>query len=270
MSLASQVCESGTVAIGHSSIPPRTHRGIASYSAEAVVSRCEGSPWSLSASKRAFDILVALLVLAIFAIPMLAMVVAVRLTSSGPALFVQKRVGRRGRRFSIYKIRSMAVPQPTSVGPGLTMDGDLRITKVGRWLRKLKLDELPQFFNILRGDMSLVGPRPKLPRYAALMNMPYRPGITGAATLAFRGEEEILSCVHPSQLETFYTQHIRPLKARMDVRYMSRATFWSDMRLIAATILSCAKSARVPRSFVNLRRPATAMQLQAEPAVNGD
>jgi lipopolysaccharide/colanic/teichoic acid biosynthesis glycosyltransferase len=203
------------------------------------------SVWSLSRSKRIFDISVALLALAVFAIPMLAIAFCVRLSSNGPALFVQNRVGRRGRLFGIYKFRSMAVAPEKDYGPWLTRNGDRRITEIGRWLRKLKLDELPQFYNVLRGDMSLIGPRPKLPQYVALTNMPYRPGITGAATLAFRHEEKILSYVHPSKLDLFYGRRIRPLKARIDARYMCRATFWSDMRIIAATFVACVAPDRI-------------------------
>ena len=99
--------------------------------------------------------------------------------------------------------------------------------------------------------MSLVGPRPKLPQYVAITNMPYRPGITGAATLAFRREEEILSRVHPTQLDNFYNRHIRLLKGRMDARYMCRASFWSDARLIGATFLACVLPARIPAAFRN-------------------
>jgi lipopolysaccharide/colanic/teichoic acid biosynthesis glycosyltransferase len=195
------------------------------------------SAWCLSNSRRVFDFSFALLVLAVLAVPMLAIALCVRLTSRGPAFFAQYRVGRGGRLFRVYKFRSMTWDAGHR-GPGLTRSGDCRITAMGRWLRKLKLDELPQFYNVLRGEMSLVGPRPKLPCYTGIVNMPYRPGITGAATLAFRREEGLLNRIHPSLLDDYYSQHIRPLKTRMDVRYMCRATFWSDLRLIGATFLA--------------------------------
>lgn len=133
----------------------------------------------------------------------------------------------------------MAISASMTPGPGLTQDGDSRITPLGRILRKLKLDELPQFLNILRGDMSLIGPRTKLPKYAAIRKPPFRPGITGAATLAFRREEEMLRHVHPALIDEFYNQHIRPIKARIDLDYMAHATFASDMRIAAATFFAC-------------------------------
>jgi lipopolysaccharide/colanic/teichoic acid biosynthesis glycosyltransferase len=208
--------------------------------------RVSVSVWSLSRSKRLFDIAVAVPVLVVFAAPMLLIALCIRLTSKGPAIFVQKRVGRNGRLFSIYKFRSMTVAQGKHKGLGLTKEGDSRITGLGRWLRKLKLDELPQLFNVLRGDLSLVGPRPKLPQYEAFHNMPYRPGITGASTLAFRNEEEILSRVPAEEMELFYNQRIKPLKARIDARYMRRATFWTDLKTIAATVRSCVAPGRAP------------------------
>ena len=146
--------------------------------------------------------------------------------------------------FGIYKFRSMAVG--SGKGPGLTVLGDRRVTAVGRWMRRFKLDELPQFYNVLRGEMSLVGPRPKLPQYEAISSMPYRPGITGASTLAFRHEEKILSTIQPSQLDCFYDQHIKPVKLGIDMQYMSTATFRSDMRILAATFLVSLKPGGIP------------------------
>jgi lipopolysaccharide/colanic/teichoic acid biosynthesis glycosyltransferase len=197
------------------------------------------SKWSVSLAKRCFDASVALLVLTSLALPMMAMVILIRLFSHGPALFVQQRVGRRGELFSIYKFRSMGFSAGAVPGPGLTQDGDSRITPLGRILRKFKIDELPQFYNVLRGDMSLIGPRPTLPQYAAILNMPFRPGITGAATLAFRREEEVLRHIHPALLDAFYDRHIRPMKALIDLDYMAHATLLSDMRIVAETFMAC-------------------------------
>jgi lipopolysaccharide/colanic/teichoic acid biosynthesis glycosyltransferase len=202
------------------------------------------SKWSLSDSKRILDLCVAFIILFLLAIPMLVIAVCVRLSSTGPALFIQNRVGRGGRMFGIYKFRSMTVD--SSTGPGLTRRGDRRVTAFGQWLRRFKLDEIPQFYNVLRGEMSLVGPRPKLAIYESITNMPYRPGITGAATLAFRREEDILGGIHVSQLEWFYATEIKPLKARLDLDYMSQATLRSDLRLIAATCFACLRPAEIP------------------------
>ncbi len=204
--------------------------------------------------------------LAVFALPMALIAVVVRLSSPGPAFFVQKRVGRGGVLFSIYKFRSMRVysGMGPGAGPGLTRSGDSRVTAVGRLLRKLKLDELPQLYNVLRGDMSLIGPRPKLPKYTEAHAMPFRPGVTGAATLAFRNEEELLSHVHPAQLDDFYDRFIRPAKTKIDLEYMARATFFSDLRVIKSTFLACmAPSAHPAVALGDLSGADPAMSFQS-------
>lgn len=207
--------------------------------------------------KRSVDFILAGLLLVI-ALPLLAVAaIIIKWDSEGPVIFRQVRMGRRFQSFYLLKLRTM---RPSLDGPDYTLGADARITGPGRWLRRFKLDELPQLWNVLRGDMSLVGPRPRLPQHVVTVNMPYRPGLTGAATLAFRREEEMLSHLDPSQLDSFYRQHVTPLKTRLDTRYMCRATFWSDLRLLAATFLVCIASLRAPAAFRNL--PAQRMDIQ--------
>lgn len=145
----------------------------------------------------------------------------------------------------MLKFRTMALRQEQ--GSGLTAEGDIRITPLGRFLRKLKLDELPQFINVLKGEMSIVGPRPKIAQFAAIPDMPYRPGITGLASVAFRFEDQILGSVAPERVEAFYSHHIKPLKANLDICYMCKASAASDLRVITATAVSCIWPRWVPR-----------------------
>lgn len=192
--------------------------------------------WVGSVSRRCFDCAVATLGLLV-ASPMMAVTaLLIYATSTGPVLFRQTRAGRYRRAFTLYKFRSMRVSD--DAGPSLTVDGDPRITPLGAFLRRYKLDELPQLWNVLRGDLSLVGPRPKLPHLEAL-ELPYRPGITGIATLAFRNEEKILSEVQACHIDSFYESCIKPRKARLDQEYMNSATLWSDLSLLCRTAFSC-------------------------------
>jgi lipopolysaccharide/colanic/teichoic acid biosynthesis glycosyltransferase len=196
----------------------------------------KASPWALSKWRRLFDCAVAGVAI-LLSLPLLvAIALLVRLTSSGPVLFRQKRTGRNGTAFTLYKFRSMRTED--NPGSHITVRGDTRVTRIGALLRRYKLDELPQFWNVLKGDMSLVGPRPKLPRHEALL-MTARPGITGPATLAFRHEEELLLEIDESDLELFYQTVIKPAKARIDFDYMRNATCRTDLRLLWTTFACC-------------------------------
>ncbi|MGA7314381.1 MAG: sugar transferase [Silvibacterium sp.] len=187
--------------------------------------------------RRFFDSAVAAIALLVLFPAMLLVMLLVRVSSPGPVLFRQRRAGRNREEFMLYKFRSMRVEN--SPGPAITVSGDPRITPIGAILRRYKLDELPQFWNVLKGNMSLVGPRPKLPHHEGL-DLPCRPGITGMATLLFRGEEGILSRIPPYQLEAFYKICIKPRKARLDLEYMQSATLWTDLKLLWRTVCSCA------------------------------
>jgi lipopolysaccharide/colanic/teichoic acid biosynthesis glycosyltransferase len=199
----------------------------------------QGSPWALSRLRRCFDCSIALCAILISLPLFFAVGLAVLLTSRGPILFRQKRMGRNGVEFTLYKFRSMKTGNQS--GARITVSGDSRVTRVGSLLRRYKLDELPQFWNVLKGDMSLVGPRPKLSDHEALL-LSVRPGITGPATLAFRHEEEMLRGIPEHGLEIFYEVFIKPAKAHIDFEYMCNATCMTDIKLLWATVLCCVHS----------------------------
>lgn len=156
----------------------------------------------------------------------------------GPALFIQKRVGKDGRLFKMYKFRSMTVDHG---GSSISVAGESRITPLGAKLRKYKLDELPELWNVFKGDMSFVGPRPDVPGYAdALVGedrevLKLRPGITGPASLKYRNEEEILAMVEDPQ--KFNDEVIFPDKVRINRYYLHHYSFWMDIKMIFATVL---------------------------------
>jgi lipopolysaccharide/colanic/teichoic acid biosynthesis glycosyltransferase len=194
----------------------------------------------VSAAKRAFDVAAAgagLLVLS----PVLAGVALAVKLDGGPAFYRQERVGRRGRPFRMWKFRTM-VPNADRLGPQLTVAGDRRITRVGGWLRRSKLDELPQLLNVLTGDMSLVGPRPEVARYVALYTaeqrrvLELRPGITDPASIRYRDEErELAAAADP---EAHYIRQVMPEKIRLNLDYAARASVLRDVGVIAATLLA--------------------------------
>jgi lipopolysaccharide/colanic/teichoic acid biosynthesis glycosyltransferase len=199
------------------------------------------SDWSISLTKRCIDFLFAAIALLLFWPLLTLAALLVRYKSPGPVIFRQKRVGRNGELFTVLKFRTMAIAAQED-GPSVTKSGDPRVTRFGGFLRKYKLDELPQLINVLRGDMSLIGPRPKLAHHEMMVNMPFRPGLTGAATLAFRCEEEMLQDIPDDELEAYNRRMINPLKAKIDWDYMSDSTFVSDFALLYRTAVCCFSS----------------------------
>ncbi len=188
--------------------------------------------------KRCFDAAVAAVGLMLLMPVALAIAVMVKLTSSGPVLFTQQRVGRHGRLFLVLKFRTMAVD--AQCFGTVTKAGDPRITRLGKVLRTLKLDEVPQLCNVLTGHMSLVGPRPDVPGYGdrldgeARKTLTVRPGITGPATLFFRNEEELLA--RAADPQRYNDEVIYPVKVRLNLEYVQRWSFWRDLGYILVTV----------------------------------
>ena len=196
--------------------------------------------YTASRSKRILDLIVSGLGLTLVSPLLLLIALRIKLDSAGPVLYRGKRLGQNGKIFYILKFRTMRA-EVSGQGAGITIRNDPRITRVGKFLRRYKLDELPQLWNVLRGEMSLVGPRPEDPRYlmyytaAQRMLLALRPGITGAAALKFRDEQELLA---GTEWEQFYVQALLPEKLNLELEYMQRANFWSDLELIAQTVIA--------------------------------
>ena len=181
--------------------------------------------------------------------PLLALVaVLVKATSPGPVLFRQQRMGRFGKTFELLKFRSM---RQENTGAQVTAKGDSRITRVGRLLRKSKLDELPELWNVARGDISLVGPRPEVPRYVDLKNplwqsvLKARPGITDPVTIRLRNEEELLAGCNQCP-EQFYLNVLQPYKLYGYVAYLRQRSWQTDVRVILDTLLAVFFPASTP------------------------
>ena len=176
------------------------------------------------------------LVIAAPFITLLGLVIAV--FSQGPIFFRQKRVGQHGRLFDLYKLCTM---RPSDNGPQVTSSRDERITRLGRFLRRTKLDELPTLWNVLRGEMALVGPRPEVPRYVKLEDpiwqavLAVRPGITDPVTLRLRDEEELLAGV-TTDTESYYVNELQPSKLNGYVSYLEERNWRSDVKVLVCTI----------------------------------
>lgn len=215
--------------------PMSTQSPISTPLSSVCLSGLPVSPWSKSGSKRIFDLACVLMSLP-FLIPLLLLIAAmVRLSSTGPILFRQKRIGLHGMPFTILKFRTL-FHSSRKANPAVTTAASRQVTPVGRLLRRWKLDELPQLLNVLCGEMSLVGPRPKMPEFT-LSRLPCGPGITGAATLVFAREEAVLDRVPKHRLDACIHTVVLPAKRRLDAEYMACATFLTELKLIVDTLL---------------------------------
>lgn len=197
------------------------------------------SNWCLSSGKRIFDVVFALAVLVAACPLMILVALLIKTTSRGPVLFRHRRVGQDGRPFLLLKFRSMTTD--AVAGLSLTRGGDPRVTRVGQFLRSTKLDELPQMYNVLRGEMSVVGPRPDMPEFMNTLDPDLRPvlllkpGVTSVASVQFCHEESVLAGVPVDQIRSFYIRELLPRKVALDLKYARKASFCSDLRVIART-----------------------------------
>ena len=188
--------------------------------------------------KRLFDFTCSFVGLFLLSPLILLLAIVVKVTSKGPVFFIQERVGKDGKIFKMIKFRSMFVTQePSST---ISIKGDIRVTKIGVFLRRYKLDELPELINVLLGHMSLVGPRPDVPGYADKLVgedrniLKLRPGITGPASLKYSNEEEIL--VKQKNPKAYNDEVIYPDKVRINLEYYNNQSIWLDIKIIFATI----------------------------------
>lgn len=202
--------------------------------------------------KRLFDILFATTALVITAPAVILIALAILISDGPPLLFRGKRMGRGGQVFGMYKFRTMRVGAELA-GPGVTGTGDARVTRVGRFLRKWKLDELPQLMNVLRGEMSVVGPRPEDPRYLRWFSekhrrvLDVRPGITGITQITYRDEEQLLT---GANVEFQYRTEVLPSKLDLDLKYVHNASLTTDMKIIVFTFQDVLLGSRVRQNIL--------------------
>lgn len=200
-------------------------------------------------TSRIFDIFLAITGLILLIPLFIVIAILIKREDKGPVFFTQERVGYKGRLFKFYKFRTMTINADKS-GPLITIYGDKRITKVGNFLRKYKLDELPQLFNVIKGDMSLVGPRPEVPYYVNKYTEEQRkvldiiPGITDPASIMYFDENELLSKAENPEKE--YIEKIMPQKIEINLKYADNANVYRDIMIICQTIykLICNKRVR--------------------------
>lgn len=196
------------------------------------------------AIKRFFDLFVSLIAIIVLSPFFILIALLIKIGSTGPVLFKQTRIGRNELPFEIYKFRTMVV-DAEKLGTQITIGKDPRITKIGHFLRKTKLDELPQLFNVLKGEMSFVGPRPEVPKYTKLYSeqqrlvFTVRPGITDYASIKYRDENELLGNVENP--EKVYIEEIMPDKLHLNIEYIQRRSLLEDIKIIFLTVMKIMK-----------------------------
>lgn len=196
------------------------------------------------AIKRFFDMFVSLIAIIVLSPFFILIALLIKIGSTGPVLFKQTRIGRNELPFEIYKFRTMVV-DAEKLGTQITIGKDPRITKIGHFLRKTKLDELPQLFNVLKGEMSFVGPRPEVPKYTKLYSeqqrlvFTVRPGITDYASIKYRDENELLGNV--KNPEKVYIEEIMPDKLHLNIEYIQRRSLLEDIKIIFLTVMKIMK-----------------------------
>jgi len=220
--------------------------------------------------KRTFDLLISGIALAVLLPVFAVLAIWIRIDSPGPVMFRQERVGRFGVPFRIHKFRTMYWNRPKQ-GPSLTVGDDVRITRCGRFLRRAKLDELPQLLDVFLGDMSIVGPRPEVPGYVAHWSeqdrrviLSVRPGITDLASIRFRNESEILK--HSSDPEHTYLHEILPVKLCLYRDYVERRSMVLDLQVLMQTVFAVLfdKGVAPPREGLPDSLARTAPQMTAD------
>lgn len=216
----------------------------------------------MTRGKRALDVVASAAGLVALLPLLAALALAVR-ADGGPAFFRQERIGRDGRPFRLWKFRTM-VPDAARLGPPLTSAHDPRVTAVGRWLRRARLDELPQLLNVLAGEMSLVGPRPEVPRYVARYTAEQRavlalvPGITDPASIAYRDEARLLAAADDP--ERLYVERIVPDKIRRNLAYAREASVARDVGVLLATLAALLRPGAAPSPLAGASAAGVAEQ----------
>ena len=192
--------------------------------------------------KRTFDILVSIIVIFLFLPFLFPLLIVLRFTAEGEIFYLQERMGFKNQKFKIYKFATM-LKDSLNLGTGsITLTDDFRVTRIGKYLRSTKINELPQLFNILRGDISIVGPRPVLeqdwllyPDFVRNKIYNVEPGLTGIGSIVFRDEESILSCIKDEDPHIYFKRVIAPYKAELEIWYQERRSFLLDFKLILLT-----------------------------------